>query len=652
MTVEATLAPEATAEDRLRARALDLLKSITLEIILESDEPIRTVDAARAVADRLDLTLNEEEIGGLASVVRMVLDSDPMFSQANRQWDLALRMGRAEGDRRKPVERALVDFIDLLGHPTEPAPVATLAGAVYGRPADYYEQMLLRLVPSSSHFFRANNTEVAIRRWLIDLSSDDADDVEFDNFDDTAALEALRKVAKGVKAKDAVGFAREIIEKAGRPVENKELLFLAWAQFPETEPEKIFAGLWNDASVALEHGPTWVTAAEQQQVRDTIRTLTATPEAAGELVAAALPAAEEEETAATGGLLAPAVVRVSDEDLDQVYQMMTGEDRTYRVPDLCQQALEAFPGSRTYQGVHDSLLQRMKEDPRFRWLGAERFRLSGAVPAEVEVLPEGLAFDTRAYLGEDEEEVDRVIDPAEWKFNLDEQVLHYLVQDVGDDSTAPSGSTPTRIETSPPLHHYVAGTLYLRNSDRGFFPQDVDISQVTLNGPDNARFDVWVNNRLGLIFGLKEWYEGAGLPWVGSRLVFERGEQADEYRLIYNGDTEPLMDIGLERLQQLLPLRAQAADETLPLTEITKRILQGHAEGTHFVTLFTEVNVVRRIRRAQLASVLSGQRFYTQSPQRPGIWAYDEKRAQKAKKKSGPKRIREYDDDEDLFVEE
>ena len=30
------------------------------------------------------------------------------------------------------------------------------------------------------------------------------------------------------------------------------------------------------------------------------------------------------------------------------------------------------------------------------------------------------------------------------------------------------------------------------------------------------RFEVWVNNRLGLIFGLKEWYD-ANLPWVGGR---------------------------------------------------------------------------------------------------------------------------------------
>src|SRR3954470_8723333 len=125
MTAQAA-APEKTGEERLRSRALEALRAQALAAILESDEPMRTVDVARAVSDGFDLDLNEEELGGLASVVRMVLDSDPLFSQSNRQWDLALRMGRAEGDRRKPVERAIEDFVDLLGGAPAAHPVVVL----------------------------------------------------------------------------------------------------------------------------------------------------------------------------------------------------------------------------------------------------------------------------------------------------------------------------------------------------------------------------------------------------------------------------------------------------------------------------------------------------------------------------------------------
>ena len=239
MTVDATK-PAGSAEDRLRSRALDAIRTSTLETILDSDEPLRTVDAAHSVADRLGLELSEEELGGLASVVRMVLDSDPLFSQSNRQWDLALRMGRAEGDRRKPVERAIEDFIDLLGHPSASAPVATLVAAVYGRDPSYYETMIERLAPTRPQFFTARDGRFGITRWLIDISSDEPEDVEYDNFEDAAMLNAVRTVAKDAKGADAVSFAVDIVKRAGDPVDNRSLLFLTWSRFPDTDPDELF----------------------------------------------------------------------------------------------------------------------------------------------------------------------------------------------------------------------------------------------------------------------------------------------------------------------------------------------------------------------------------------------------------------------------
>lgn len=648
MTVEATK-PAGSAEDRLRSRALDAIRTSTLETILDSEEPLRTVDAARSVAERLGLELSEEELGGLASVVRMVLDSDPLFSQSNRQWDLALRMGRAEGDRRKPVERAIEDFIDLLGHPSEPAPVATLVAAVYGRDPSYYQTMIERLAPTRPQFFTARDGRFGITRWLIDISSDEPEDVEYDNFDDAAMLDAVRTVAKGAKGDDAVSYAVNIVQQAGEPVDNRSLLFLAWSRFPDIDPDELFADLYASPEVALERGPSWVTADGHQQVLNEIRSLCRNPDTATELVASTVPTEEEEI-----GILAPTTVRVSDEDLEQVYDFMVQSERSYRVSELCQQALESFPGSRTYPGVVASLTTRMREDGRFQWVGFERFRVAGTIPPEVEILPEGLAFDEADYLGEEGAEVDKVLDPRDWKHGLEEQIQHYLVQDVGDDSTAPQANPAASLVTSPPLHHYVAGTRYLRNSDRGFFPLEPEVVQVTLTAADGSRFDAWVNNRLGLVFGLKDWYE-ATLPWVGGQFTIERGGQADEFRLLYDGGVEPLMDIPMERLQQLLQLRGEAATEGLPLAEILLRILKAHPEGIHFVTLFAEVNVVRRVRRAQLASALSGQRYFQQMQGQAGVWHYDEKRAQKSKKKGGPKRpMREYydeDEDEDLLEE-
>ncbi|MGV3721257.1 MAG: hypothetical protein ACO1SX_10155, partial [Actinomycetota bacterium] len=367
MTVEATK-PAETAEDRLRSRALDAIRTCVLEVILAADEPLRTVDVGRLAAERLGLELNEDELGGMSTVARMVLDSDPLFSQSNRQWDLALRMGRAEGDRRKPVERAIEDFTDLLGHPTMARPVAVLVAAVYGREPEYYERMFERLAPTRpGQFLQVRDGRFGITRWLIEIDSDEPDEVEDDNFQDRSLLEPVRQAAEKAQGDTALEFAIDVVRRAGAPVDNRALLFFTWRRFPDTEPVDLFIDLFASPELALERGPSWVTDEEEQRVLATIQSICANPDSASELVAASVPS-EEEDT----GILAPTTVRVSDDDLQQVYEYMQQNERTFRVSELCQQALEAFPGSRTYPGVLASLTTRMTEDRRFQWLGFER----------------------------------------------------------------------------------------------------------------------------------------------------------------------------------------------------------------------------------------------------------------------------------------
>ena len=340
---------------------------------------------------------------------------------------------------------------------------------------------------------------------------------------------------------------------------------------------------------------------------------------------------------------------MGDEDLEQVFRYMSNDLRTYRLSVLCQEILESFPGSRNYAAVRDALMERMRADSRFVWAGTERFRLDGTMPDDVDTVPEGLAFDERLYTDDENEAVNKLLPPDRWKHLLEQQVQDPLVQDLGDDDTMPT-DTPGEIRAALPMHHYVAGTLYVHHKDRRFFPLEPDLVSMDVTTPDGARHEVWLNNRFGLIFGLKEWYD-ANLPWTGGVFTLEPTDQPDEYRLTYSGEIEEALDIPMERLQALLQLRAAAETEAeaLTLMAVLTRTLKGQTSGIPFVRLFGEVNVVRRSRRALVASVLSGHRGFQQRPEQPGIWFYDEKRAEKATRKTGrPKRIREFDDEDDL----
>lgn len=632
---------------QLRNRALDLLKTQALLVILENQESLRTADLARAVSVRLRLELPEEELGGMAQILRLILDGDPLFSQANRQWNLALRMGRAEGDRRKPVERAFMDFLDLLGEPSRAEPISTLAAAVYGREAAYYSTMIERILPSGKNLFSCGDGRLGSTRWLLKIESDDPSDVEWDNFSDPDVVAPARQAASrpGLDGHaDPVSLARAIVAGAGRPVDNLALQYVVWQQFPELDPRALFRGLWEAEDVLLERGPAWSSLESHAAVTDEIRAISREPEATVETLLASGIAHETESALAGTG------VKVSDEDVNQVYEYVRLEPRSYRLSEICQSALESFPGSRTYDAVYSSLQARLREDSRFAWVGGERFRASGSLPREIEELPEGLTFDTREYGVEEEGEVDRLLDPADWKSHLDQQIMDLRVQDIADDSTHPSDRPVSRASFSPPLHHYVAGTLYLPAAVRRLIPAQPDLLELAILPPSGDRFDVWVNNRTGLIFHFKEWYE-ANLPWIGGQFHLATTDQPDVLRLEYSGETDPEMDLGLEGLQTLLALRTEAAAEGLTLTEIVTRILKEKPDGISFITLFASVNVVRRSTRGQLASVLSSQRYFVHAGAGAGVWSYDDKRAQKSKskKKSPPRRFHYSEEDDEEY---
>jgi len=338
-------------------------------------------------------------------------------------------------------------------------------------------------------------------------------------------------------------------------------------------------------------------------------------------------------------------IQVGDADLEQVFEFMNNDLRSFRVSELCQEILESFPGSRTFPAIREALLERMRADPRFLWVGTERFRLEDTLPDDIEEVPDGIGIEEREFLGEDQEVVDKLLPVDRWKFHVEDLILDPRVQDLGDDDTTAAAS-PAALPASPPLHHYIMGSLYVPRLYDGFFPRDPDLVELVVVTPDGERREVWWNNRLGMLFGLKEWYD-ANLPWTGGAFTLEPTSSPDEFNLLYNGETDEELLIPTERLQPLLALRATAEEDALPLTEVLTRLVKGHPKGVTFVRLFTEANIVRRARRAMVASVLSGNRGFQQRPDQPGLWFYDEKRAEKGSRKGGrPKRIRDYDDDE------
>jgi hypothetical protein len=642
-----TPAADPTGAEARRERAIRTVRDAAFEALLTADTPQRTTDLARAVAERCGLATDENSLGLVAPLVRMVLDRDPAFAHTARQWNLAAREGRTEADRKRPVERTIEELIQSVGHPVAAHEVAPLVAAIYGREAEYYSAMIERMAPTRPQFFVAPMGRVGLSRWLLEVTSDDPTEVELDNFEDPAELAAARAAAGKLDAngsgREPLDLARAIIEAAEAPLSNRAVSFIVWERFRDVEPQALFNDLLVTGPESLRPGPFWESEAAREADRAAIRELAGSPELAQEALEATTPIEEVSVAAAP-------VQSVGDDDLEQVYSYMANDLRTYRLSELCQEVLESFPGSRNYAAVLGALRERMRADGRFIWVGTERYRLDGTMPDEIDAVPEGLAFDERAFVNDEGESVDKLLPPDRWKHLLEQQVQDPMVQDLGDDDTRPGDTIPEQLRAAIPMHHYVAGTLYVHHQDRPFFPLEPDLVSLDVLIPDGTRHEVWLNNRIGLIYGLKEWYD-ANLPWTGGVFMLEPTGQPDEYRLTHTGETEPALDIPVDRLQQLLQLRASAESDLMTLTAVLTQILKGQTEGIPFVRLFGEVNVVRRSPRALVASVLSGHRGFQQRPEQPGIWFFDEKRAEKTRKGTRPKRI-VFNEDEDADEDE
>src|SRR5205807_1301867 len=112
-----TPAAKPSGADARRARAIRTVRDAAFEVLLASPESQRTTDLARAVAERCGLSTDENSLGTVAPLVRLVLDSDAAFVHTARQWDLAAREGQGQADRRRPVERTIEELIQLIGKP-------------------------------------------------------------------------------------------------------------------------------------------------------------------------------------------------------------------------------------------------------------------------------------------------------------------------------------------------------------------------------------------------------------------------------------------------------------------------------------------------------------------------------------------------------
>lgn len=615
----------ADVENKTEREAMRYLEDQVYVALLGYKEPVRAGEIGGAL----------ENDKYTSKLLRHVLAASPRFTQIDRKWDLELRYE----DQQVPVERVLRELMAGCGQPMLTCQIANELSQVYERPADYYESYLARVLSDPDKFFKTSDDRYGLREWLLLVDSDDEEDVIFDNDLSEEQIAALEPVATKVGlGSQAVGtMVAKFIDQVGGPVDNRYLSFFRWRSVGEGfDALGFFEELYHNKNLVWFTDRSWVT---KKMAEEYDRTLGEMADRIAEELLEEAPPETVGKTAVEEDAAPVLSLTISDADLEEVVEIIkeTGESRISTILD---RIFEISPRDREYAIASEGLSDAMRTDPRLAWVGTERWRMAETIPAHVSEIPADLAIPKLSFETVEGEQIDVELEDDGLEGALGKEIHNPLVQDIGDqDEVTEQDKLPAPIESARCVltaHHHKLGTFPLCQIPKTFFPFGPHLIELTLIDGDR-RGSIWVNRDTGLIYDMGDWYTD---DMAESGAVFElvKTERPDQFQFVFKNDTDPLVFVAQPRVEELLGL-SEEAGESMSTFDIMRRIIGHHTKGVPFITLFTEVNLVRRTTRRMVASILSSYYAFYQRG-KSALWLVDEKKVDQGFKKAKRKYIR------------
>ena len=269
---------------------------------------------------------------------------------------------------------------------------------------------------------------------------------------------------------------------------------------------------------------------------------------------------------------------------------------------------------RRFPGAVHTLDELLSGEPDLIRLSPGRYLSSHAIPDWVHSVPEPLLPVTT---GADE---DVLIALDALPEGLRAAVLDPIYEDVASGARfEPSGEERDLAEYPLLHHHFVMGTMAIRTIDRPLFASEPPLSLVVMRYGDTEAYPVWLNAKIGLLFGLSRWYH-RHLPPSGAVFRIRHGEAAESYVLDYDGEVDTALAPADARIAVLERKRERVAHRPIATRDLMLELLDEHDAGLSFNALWAEMNAVRRTSRWQIASLLAYHACFSESD---GRWMGD-----------------------------
>ncbi len=608
----------APVADPYEALASELLMTLLHRALVRLGEPARIGDIVREVGDE----------AVTPALARRQMETQPRrFAAVDRRWDITSRYF----DKTKPLERTLEEVIAVYGAPIPTDDVAGELAQITGRVKEAYTEVAARLLRGAPFFPIAGGLAYGLRAWLLDLTSEREDDVLFYNYLNAEKLAPFQSAANGLDWDgNPTGAAHTLVSASGgQPVDNRILQYFAWKSLgDEFDGAAIYDAIATDRETFLalsDH--RWLLRESLAPVQALWRT---------QAEAAALSVPDEPAAAVVEAVAAIAVpakpLEVTSEDAEELQSYFEGREEFARTGDLLTQIFEIRPGSATFAADTETLTAYLRIQPDdFQWVGTDRFRAPGSLPPYIGQLPESLTFPALPrFETADGEILDQMLSDAGLEAGLQEEILDPVAQDVNDQEPAEVTLWPEGANTNAPrlrlvvkAHHKEIGTFPLAQIPSGFFPPEPNIVELTLLDAAGTPSPIYVDYDVQLVYGLFDVYSEVAAE-SGAVVYLEKTDKPDEYKFTDENETDANVFVSPARMEELIDFRSEVEGGTpISTYDIARRILTNYGKGCSFLTLLTEVNLVRRTPRRLLASVLSGYPAFHRGANK---WRFDAKK--------------------------
>lgn len=578
-------------------------------------------------------------------IVRRIVADSPRFVTIDRLWDLSARYL----DRSRPTERNLAEVLQAAGKPLATAEMATELSIVYSRVTEVYSALLAKILKDGGTYFKTTGTRHGLISWLPIVDAEDMDDVLLDNDLTAATLAPYQKAVAGIEwsassyADSTVAAVKALGDK---PASHRILGILAWMamgvkydavkhiQACSADPRLVWlshrsSGRWMSRAYAdkiekiLEERGTALAGEDQEEP--------AAPPPVVVAVEAPKTAVETATQQEAPVVVAPVVtppLQITAVDLDSIARIVADRGGPVDVVELLALQYEVVAGDPSFRSDVETLHARLMGSDQLLYVGAGRFREPNSLPLFVYSLPEYLTFPELQFVSLDGEIMDEEIEDEGLIGTLRQDILSPLAQDAGDDEgvyTGPEVEDIGRLRLVVKAHHKEIGTFPLCQVPEGFFPTDAPVVEVTIRVPTGESHGVIINNDLRLAFNLFGLYEF--LPAEsGPVFILQPTARPYEFRFEPGEADDPQVYVAPARIAELAALREQAEESGDVATfDMACEVLAHYPKGMDFVQLMVEVNLVRRVTRRKLASILSNYFCFLQKAGQ-NLWRFDAKK--------------------------